>query len=341
MSNNNIRGIDLHDSLKLVNPKPVDVWSGPYESVEMANNSIPIAIRYISMIVRIINNNGVFLYWYKDGIENACLVQYLYEDFEKINNKHNELSTELNNNYIELNNKYSNLNDDYNVLRSGVLHPNLTAIEVLSDNSGFLKKIDANKWGLDTNTYLLSKDNAVSATVLETPRAFSITGGATARAVNFDGSNTVTLNVTEVDASKLTKTIPSEVLGTSTLHIGTTPIKLNRPGGELTLSGITSIELSSTKVAKPIIKYSELNNAIYLEKTDGTALNLHINGEVNNSNRLDSWDDYDSSKANWGLSAKLGNYLNEKMPIMVILSEQEYDDIINKDPHTYYLIKET
>ena len=42
---------------------------------------------------------------------------------------------------------------------------------------------------------------------LTTPRAFSITGGATAAPVNFNGSAAVALNVTELDASKLTGTI--------------------------------------------------------------------------------------------------------------------------------------
>ncbi len=96
--NNNIRGIDLHDSLRLINPKPVDVWSGPYESVEEANVSIPKSIRYLSMIVRIINGDGTFLYWYKDGIENENLVRYLLEDFQKVN----EDITRVNNRFSEI-----------------------------------------------------------------------------------------------------------------------------------------------------------------------------------------------------------------------------------------------
>lgn len=45
--------------------------------------------------------------------------------------------------------------------------------------------------------------NAGTATKLKTPRSFSITGGAAAAAVNFDGSANVTLNVTSLDAAKL------------------------------------------------------------------------------------------------------------------------------------------
>ncbi|WP_334168282.1 phage tail protein, partial [Achromobacter mucicolens] len=46
--------------------------------------------------------------------------------------------------------------------------------------------------------------NAATATKLATARSFSITGGATAAAVNFDGSGNVTLNVTALDVSKAT-----------------------------------------------------------------------------------------------------------------------------------------
>lgn len=105
MSENNIRGIDLHDNIRLVNPKPLDAWSGPYESVTMANKSIPIAIRYPSMIVRIVGEDDVFLYWYKDGVKDENLVQYLHEDFEIVNNKYNELATDLENKYNELKDK--------------------------------------------------------------------------------------------------------------------------------------------------------------------------------------------------------------------------------------------
>jgi hypothetical protein len=46
--------------------------------------------------------------------------------------------------------------------------------------------------------------NAATATKLAAPRSFSIAGGATAAAVNFDGSGNVILNVTALDVSKAT-----------------------------------------------------------------------------------------------------------------------------------------
>jgi len=49
--------------------------------------------------------------------------------------------------------------------------------------------------------------SVAKAAELTTARAFSITGGATAAAVNFNGTGNVALNVTELDASKLAGTI--------------------------------------------------------------------------------------------------------------------------------------
>ena len=153
-------------------------------------------------------------------------------------------------------------------------YPSLTAIQALANTSGFLKKTGASTWAIDTSTYLLSNANAVSATKLATPRAFSITGGATAAAINFDGSAVVALNVTALDSTKLKGTIPSAVLGASTLYVGTTPIKLNRPSGALALTGLTSVAIGDA-----VLKYDAVNNAIYVEKANGDAVNFYATGE--------------------------------------------------------------
>ena len=50
-------------------------------------------------------------------------------------------------------------------------------------------------------------DEATTATKLATARGISITGGATAAAKNFDGTAAIALNVTSLDASKLSGTI--------------------------------------------------------------------------------------------------------------------------------------
>lgn len=50
---------------------------------------------------------------------------------------------------------------------------------------------------------------ADTAIKLQTPRNFSITGGATAAAVSFDGTQDVALNVTALDATKLVGLVPA------------------------------------------------------------------------------------------------------------------------------------
>lgn len=58
--------------------------------------------------------------------------------------------------------------------------------------------------------------NATTATSLANSRTFSITGGATAAAVSFDGSGNVALNITDLNATNLTSgTVPVDRFGTS------------------------------------------------------------------------------------------------------------------------------
>lgn len=123
--------------------------------------------------------------------------------------------------------------------------------------------------------YLSLTGNAVSATKLATARAFSITGAATASAVNFDGTAAVTLNVTSLGAGSLSGTIPSAVLGNSTLYLGTTAMKLNQASGSVVnITGLNSVQIGSA-----VLKYDAANNALYLEKADGTAVNFYSTGE--------------------------------------------------------------
>ena len=76
------------------------------------------------------------------------------------------------------------------------------------------------------------------------------------------------------------------------------------------------------------IKWDSSNNALYVEKSDGTAIGFYSKGWVSakganddsgtggggsSYSRLDSWDDYDSSKSGWVLSALLGNDLNTRV----------------------------
>lgn len=50
--------------------------------------------------------------------------------------------------------------------------------------------------------------------------------------------------ITSLDANKLTGTIPSNVLGASTVYIGTTAIALNRASGNQALTGISSVQFT-------------------------------------------------------------------------------------------------
>ena len=69
-------GFQIPFGVQIVNPLPVDTWSGPYTGLTEALNSIPIEIRYPTMEVRMLSENGNKIYWFKDGIEDIDLVPF-------------------------------------------------------------------------------------------------------------------------------------------------------------------------------------------------------------------------------------------------------------------------
>jgi len=75
-------GLQLPFGIQPVNPVPVDTWSGPYSAnteaaaISAANSSIPAAIRFQSMEVRLIIGGVAHKYWYRDGIQDADLVEF-------------------------------------------------------------------------------------------------------------------------------------------------------------------------------------------------------------------------------------------------------------------------
>lgn len=75
-------GLQLPFGVQPVNPVPVDTWSGPYSSatvvdaVTLANSSIPSAIRFQSMEVRLIVAGVARKFWYRDGIADVDLVEF-------------------------------------------------------------------------------------------------------------------------------------------------------------------------------------------------------------------------------------------------------------------------
>ena len=76
-------GLQLPYGIQLVNPVPVDAWSGPYSGADeatalaLANAAIPIGVRFQSMGVRLIIANITRMYLYKDGINDNDLVEFV------------------------------------------------------------------------------------------------------------------------------------------------------------------------------------------------------------------------------------------------------------------------
>ena len=75
-------GFQLPFGVKPVNAVPVDFYSGPYtnitiqDAIDLANSSIPQAIRFKTMEVRLIVNGIGAKYWYRDGVTNDDLVEF-------------------------------------------------------------------------------------------------------------------------------------------------------------------------------------------------------------------------------------------------------------------------
>ena len=84
-----VTGLQLPFGIQPVNPVPVDSWSGPFtgsidtvqSAVDAANASIPSAIRFQSMEVRLIVNGTSRKFWYRDGIGDLDLVEFLTGSF--------------------------------------------------------------------------------------------------------------------------------------------------------------------------------------------------------------------------------------------------------------------
>ena len=76
-------GFQLPFGIQPVNPVPVDFYSGPYsaatevDAINAANYAIPSAVRFQSMEVRLIIAGTPHKYWYRDGIADGNLVEFL------------------------------------------------------------------------------------------------------------------------------------------------------------------------------------------------------------------------------------------------------------------------
>ena len=79
-------GLEIPFGIQPVNPVPVDSWSGPYTgslgndneagAKAAANASIPEAIRFQSMEVRLIYGGVAYKYWYRNGVTDNDLILF-------------------------------------------------------------------------------------------------------------------------------------------------------------------------------------------------------------------------------------------------------------------------
>lgn len=67
---------DLANRVKINNPySNVDIYYGPWDSVEIACANVPIVIRKIGLTVGVIQNGIVIEYWWNSALTDADLVQ--------------------------------------------------------------------------------------------------------------------------------------------------------------------------------------------------------------------------------------------------------------------------
>ena len=72
-----IEGLQIPFGVQPMNPLPANTWEGPYLSVEDALSSIPPAVRYPTMEVRVVDPvEGNTKYWFKDGINDVDLIPF-------------------------------------------------------------------------------------------------------------------------------------------------------------------------------------------------------------------------------------------------------------------------
>ena len=76
-------GLQLPFGIQPVDPVPVDTWSGPFYGTTIANatavalTSVPMVRRFPTMEVRIVANGQGYKYWFKDGVNDTDLVQFI------------------------------------------------------------------------------------------------------------------------------------------------------------------------------------------------------------------------------------------------------------------------
>ena len=141
----------------------------------------------------------------------------------------------------------------------------------------------ANVDGLQTalDGKLSTSGTAAKATQLANSRSFSITGGATASAVSFNGTGNVALNVTSLDATKLSGIVPLANLPAGALERLVT-VENQTARFALTTSDVQlgdTVQQLDTGIMYLVIDTAELDNANgYKEYTAGTATKVPWSG---------------------------------------------------------------
>ncbi|MGN6314632.1 MAG: tail fiber domain-containing protein [Rhodanobacteraceae bacterium] len=146
---------------------------------------------------------------------------------------------------------------------SGVAVSQGSALTVFTDGTNYYAA-SANLSG----QYLPINGTAVAATKLATARAFSITGLATATAINFDGTGNVTFNVTALNVAGALGYTPAN--DASVVHIA----------GPETITGAKQFNANVLiqGAVLNIIRTASDYNAISLINTSGVQLQLDANG---------------------------------------------------------------
>lgn len=142
-----------------------------------------------------------------------------------------------------------------------------------------ISNVDGLQTALDGK--LGSTATAAKATALANARTFSITGAATAAGVSFNGTGNVALNVTSLDASKLTGTVPISAIPAAALERLVTVDSLAEMY-KLTTSQVQlgdSVQIGEGGTMYRVIDTENLDNAAgYREYTAGTAAKVPWSG---------------------------------------------------------------
>ena len=146
-----------------------------------------------------------------------------------------------------------------------------------------VERVRIDSTGLELNsglTYQIFGSDVLSATTLGSGVVnSSLTSVGTIISGTWSGSFGAVsgANLTSLTAGNLTGTIPSAVLGNSTVYVGTTAVLLNRSSGSLALTGITSIDGSAASASKSTNLVGGNNTTLlgsvpYQSNTDTTTL---------------------------------------------------------------------